>query len=98
VPERKTKLTVVMPAAQLEAHDGPKPGAVVPVMKMRKAKAYRYEHGEREGFETRPAVNALWKEPEVFYAVGDRTRCDQVRAVLGTPTEECWKPVYLRRE
>jgi len=98
VPERKTKKTVVMPAAQLEAHDGPKLEAVVPVMKMRKAKAYRYEHGEREGFETRPAVNALWKESEGFYAGGDRTRCDQIRAVLGTTTEERWKPGYLRRE
>ena len=53
---------------------------------------------ESWGFRARPAVNALWREPEVFYAVGDRTRCDQVRAVLGTPTEECWGPVYFRRE
>jgi hypothetical protein len=53
---------------------------------------------EAWGFRARPAANALWKEPEVFYAVGDRTRCDQVRAVLGTPTEECWGPVYFRRE
>ena len=53
---------------------------------------------EAWGFRARPAANALWKEPEVFYAVGDRTRCDQVRAALGTPTEECWGPVYFRRE
>ena len=53
---------------------------------------------EAWGFRARPAANALWKEPEVFYAVGDRIRCDQVRAVLSTPTEECWGPVYFRRE
>ena len=53
---------------------------------------------EAWGFRARPAVTALWREPEVFYAVGDRTRCDQVRAGLGTPTEECWGPVYFRRE
>lgn len=53
---------------------------------------------EAWGFRARPAANALWKEPEVFYAVGDRTQCDQVRAVLSTPTEECWGPVYFRRE
>ena len=53
---------------------------------------------EAWGFRARPAGNALWKEPEVFYAVGDRTRCDQVRAGLGTPTEECWGPVYFHRE
>lgn len=53
---------------------------------------------EAWGFRARPAGNALWKEPEVFYAVGDRARCDQVRAGLGTPTEECWGPVYCRRE
>lgn len=53
---------------------------------------------EAWGFRARPAANALWKEPEVLYAVGDRTRCDQVRAALGTPTEACWGPVYFRRE
>lgn len=39
---------------------------------------------EAWGFRARPVINALWKEPEVFCAVGDRTRRDQVRAVLGT--------------
>ena len=34
----------------------------------------------------------------MFYPVDDRTRCDQVRAVLGTLTEECCGPVYFRRE
>ena len=53
---------------------------------------------EAWGFRARPAANALWKEPEVFYAVGDRARCDQVRAVLSTPTEGCWGPVYFRRQ
>jgi hypothetical protein len=53
---------------------------------------------EAWGFRASPVGNALWKEPEVFYAVGDRTRCDQVRAGLGTPTEECWGPVSFRRE
>ncbi len=53
---------------------------------------------EAWGFRARPAANALWKEPEVFYAVGDRTRCDEVRLVLGAPTEACWGPVYFRRE
>jgi hypothetical protein len=53
---------------------------------------------EAWGFRARPTANALWKEPEVFYAVGDRARCDEVRAALGTPTEACWGPVYFRRE
>jgi len=52
---------------------------------------------EAWGFRARPAANALWKESEVFYAVGDRARCDQVRAALSTPTEACWGPVYFRR-
>ena len=50
----------------------------------------------RGGSRARPAANALWKEPEVFYAVGDRARCDEVRAALGTPSEACWGPVYFR--
>jgi hypothetical protein len=53
---------------------------------------------EAWGFRARPAANALWKEAEVLYAVGDRTQCDRVRAVLGRPTEECWGPVYFRRD
>jgi hypothetical protein len=53
---------------------------------------------EAWGFRARPAANALWKEPEVFYAVGDRARCDEVRAALGTPTEACWGLVYFREE
>jgi len=50
----------------------------------------------RGGSRARPAANALWKEPEVLYAVGDRARCDEVRAALGTPSEACWGPVYFR--
>jgi len=46
----------------------------------------------------RPAANALWKEPEVLYAVGDRARCDEVRAALDTPSEACWGPVYFQRQ
>jgi hypothetical protein len=53
---------------------------------------------EAWGFRARPAADALWKEVEVFYAVGNRTRCDEVRASLGTPTEACWGPVYFRRQ
>jgi hypothetical protein len=53
---------------------------------------------EAWGFRARPTATALFKEPEVFYAVGDRARCDQVRAALSTPTEACWGPVYFRRE
>jgi hypothetical protein len=53
---------------------------------------------EAWGFRARPAASALWKEPEVLYAVGDRVRCDEVRAALDTPTEACWGPVYFRRE
>lgn len=53
---------------------------------------------EAWGFRARPAPNALWKEAQVIYAVGDQARCDKVRAVLGTPTEACWGPVYFRRE
>jgi hypothetical protein len=53
---------------------------------------------EAWGFRARPAATALFKEPEVLYAVGDRARCDQVRAALSTPTEACWGPVYFRRE
>jgi len=52
---------------------------------------------EAWGFRARPAPDALWKEPEVLYAVGDRGRCDEVRVALGTPTEACWGPVYFRR-
>ena len=52
---------------------------------------------EAWGFRARPAAKALWKEPAVFYAVGDRVRCDEVRAALGTPSEACWGPVYFRR-
>jgi hypothetical protein len=53
---------------------------------------------EAWGFRARPAANALWKEPEVLYAVGDRARCDEVRAALDTPSEACWGPVYFRRQ
>jgi hypothetical protein len=53
---------------------------------------------EAWGFRARPAANALWREPEVLYAVGDRARCDEVRAALGTPTEACWGPVFFKRE
>ena len=53
---------------------------------------------EAWGFRARPAANALWREPEVLYAVGSRARCDEVRAALGTPTEACWGPVFFRRE
>ncbi len=53
---------------------------------------------EAWGFRARPAANALWKEPEVLYAVGDRVRCDEVRAMLRTPSEACWGPVYFRRQ
>jgi hypothetical protein len=52
---------------------------------------------EAWGFRARPPADALWKEPEVLYAVGDRGRCDQVRAALSTPSEACWGPVYFRR-
>ena len=52
---------------------------------------------EAWGFRARPAADALWREPEVLYAVGDRGRCDEVRVALGTPTEACWGPVYFRR-
>ncbi len=45
---------------------------------------------EAWGFRARPAANALWKEPEVLYTVGDRVRCDEVRAALDTPSEACW--------
>jgi hypothetical protein len=53
---------------------------------------------EAWGFRARPAASALWKEPEVLYAVGDRARRDAVRAVLDTPSEACWGPVYFRRQ
>ncbi len=53
---------------------------------------------EAWGFRARPAPSALWKEAQVFYAVGSRARCDEVRAVIGTPTEACWGPVYFRRK
>ena len=53
---------------------------------------------EAWGFRARPAADALWKEPQALYAVGDRARCDAVRAVLHTPSEACWGPVYFRRE
>jgi hypothetical protein len=53
---------------------------------------------EAWGFRARPPANALWREPEVLYAVGNRARCDEVRAVLGTPTEACWGPVFFKRE
>jgi hypothetical protein len=52
---------------------------------------------EAWGFRARPGHRALWKEPEVLYAVGDLARCAQVRAALGTPSEACWGPVYFRR-
>jgi hypothetical protein len=50
------------------------------------------------GFRARPAADALWKELEAFYAVGNRTRCDEVRASLRIPTETCWRPMYFRRQ
>lgn len=53
---------------------------------------------EARGFRARPAPNARWKESEVFYAVGSRARCDDVRAGLATPSEACWGPVYFRQE
>jgi hypothetical protein len=53
---------------------------------------------EAWGFRARPSAHALWKEPEVLYAVGDQARCDQVRAVLDTSSEACWGPVYFRRK
>jgi hypothetical protein len=53
---------------------------------------------EAWGFRARPAPDALWKESRVFYAVGDRTHCDEVRVALDVPTEACWGPVYFRRE
>jgi len=57
---------------------------------------------EAWGFRARPvrssSAGSLWKEIEVFYAVGNRARCDEVRAALGTPSEACWGPVYFRRE
>jgi hypothetical protein len=53
---------------------------------------------EAWGFRARPVPNALWREPEIIYSVGDRARCDAARAALGTPTEACWGPVYFRRE
>ena len=53
---------------------------------------------EAWGFRARPAANALWKEPEVFYAVGDQAKCEEVRTALSTPSEACWGPVYFRRE
>ena len=53
---------------------------------------------EAWGFRARPAADALWREAEVFYAVGNQARCDEVRASLGTPTEACWGPVYFRRQ
>ena len=34
----------------------------------------------------------------MFDTVGDRARCDEVRAVLGTPSEACWGPVLFRRQ
>ena len=52
---------------------------------------------EAWGFRARPTADALLREAEVFYAVGNLTRCDEVRASLGTPTEACWGPVYFRR-
>ena len=53
---------------------------------------------EAWGFRARPAPGALWQEPQVLYAVGNRARCDEVRAALATPSEACWGPVYFRRE
>ncbi len=53
---------------------------------------------EAWGFRARPAPNALWREAEVFYAVGNHERCDAVRVALGTPSEACWGPVYFRRK
>jgi len=53
---------------------------------------------EAWGFRARPVANALVREPEVLYAVGNRERCDEVRAALGTPSEACWGPVYFKRE
>jgi len=50
---------------------------------------------------TKAKADTVWATPGVYYAVGDRARCDQVRAVLsmtGTSTEECWGPTYFRRQ
>jgi hypothetical protein len=53
---------------------------------------------EAWGFRARPAANARWREPEVFYAVGSRARGDDGWAGLATPSEACWGPVSFRRE
>ncbi len=53
---------------------------------------------EAWGFRARPGANSIWKESQVLYAVGNRMRCDEVRATLQTPSEGCWGPVYFRRE
>lgn len=53
---------------------------------------------EAWGFRARPGAGSLWKESQILYAVGNRMRCDEVRAALHTPSEGCWGPVYFRRE
>jgi hypothetical protein len=53
---------------------------------------------EAWGFRARPGADSIWKESQILYAVGDRMRCDEVRATLQTPSEACWGPVYFRRE
>jgi hypothetical protein len=54
---------------------------------------------EAWGFRARPVLGrSVWNEPEVFYAVGDQARCDEVRAALGAPSEACWGQVYFQRE
>ena len=53
---------------------------------------------EAWGFRARPGADSIWKESQVLYAVGNRMRCDEVRATLQTPSEACWGPVYFRRE
>jgi len=53
---------------------------------------------EAWGSRARPGADSIWKESQVPYAVGNRMRCDEVRATLQTPSEGCWGPVYFRRE
>ena len=53
---------------------------------------------EAWGFRARPGAGSMWRESQILYAVGNRMRCDEVRAALKTPAEACWGPVYFRRE
>ncbi len=50
---------------------------------------------------SRSKAGAAWARPGVYYSVGDRARCDEVRAAMsrsGTSSQECWGPTYFRRE